>query len=379
MGRRKNADHSVSPVAGFDRLDRPLSLIARVEQMLRQAIAEERFPDGRLPTEVELAEQLGVSRETVRLAAEVLAREGLLVKIRRKGTFLHAPRLPARIVANQSAALGYFQAGYEATEGQEEDVTRVISGLMLQGALEEASRAGYRLVVRHAPHRRLGATFEQLLRAQALAGAIFASYGEEKPLRRAAGQGMPLVLLDHDVHLSRIHSVRDDSFQGARDALLYLAGLGHRRIGFINWRLGELNRWRLQGYRQGLREARLARLRRCELSVDLTRDGAGEAVEQFLGLSPRPTALYCFNNSLARLIIEELERRRLRVPEDVSVMGGGGEDVSGLACHQANWHELGRTAVQIILRVLAGPDGREPEHHLGQHSIRAGQTATAPC
>src|SRR5262245_6518710 len=89
------------PPAGPDlpRLDRPPSLAAQVEQLLRQAVVEGRFANGRLPTEVELAEQLGVSRETVRLAAEVLQREGLLVKVRRKGTFVRpapgALRLPA--------------------------------------------------------------------------------------------------------------------------------------------------------------------------------------------------------------------------------------------------------------------------------------------
>src|SRR6266849_2022923 len=95
---RNQADKSARPESSeFDRLDRPTSLMRRVEQMLRQAISEGQFPDGRLPTEVELAGQLGVSRETVRLAAEILQKEGLLVKIRRKGTFLRAPQLPERI------------------------------------------------------------------------------------------------------------------------------------------------------------------------------------------------------------------------------------------------------------------------------------------
>ena len=60
----------------FDRLERPPSLTVRVEQMLRQAIAEGQFVNGKLPTEVELAKQLGVSRETVRLAAENLHAKG---------------------------------------------------------------------------------------------------------------------------------------------------------------------------------------------------------------------------------------------------------------------------------------------------------------
>src|SRR5205807_10070113 len=102
----------------FERLERPPSLTGRVEQMLRQAIAEGQFADGRLPTEVELAKQLGVSRETVRLAAENLQNEGLLVKIRRKGTFVQPPRLPERIEPAASTCLGYLQAGYPAGPGQ---------------------------------------------------------------------------------------------------------------------------------------------------------------------------------------------------------------------------------------------------------------------
>src|SRR5271166_1124455 len=108
--RRRNMDTAGQP--GFGRLDRPACLTTRVEQMLRQAIGEGRFPEGRLPTEVELAKQLGVSRETVRLAAESLQREGLLVKIRRKGTFLKAPQLPESIEAAPATALGYLQASY---------------------------------------------------------------------------------------------------------------------------------------------------------------------------------------------------------------------------------------------------------------------------
>ena len=364
--------------ANFNRLDRPSSLTARVEQLLREAIAAGRFGSGRLPTEVELAEQLGVSRETVRLAAEVLQREGMLVKIRRKGTFIRPPALPDQIEARPSTALGYLQAGYQATHGQHDDVTRVVSALMLQGAMEEAGNAGYHLVVRHAPAAQIGKAFQHLYQEQRLRGAIFGSYGEEKLLRRVSGLGLPTVLLDHDTHLSGVHTVRDDSFQGARAAVLQLAEMGHRGIAFANWRQVELNPWRLQGYRQGLRDAGLPRRRAWELSVELTAEGARQTVEQFLVLTPRTTALYCFNNTLARLVLDELKRRGVRVPADISILGGGGEEVPGLTCHQADWHHLGRSAVQILLRALAEPGRTAPEHHLCPHTIREGQTAAAP-
>src|SRR5262249_18775157 len=92
QNRRRRSPPAAREASELGRIARPLSLSAQVEQILRQAVAEKRWARGRLPTEVELAEQLGVSRETVRLAAEVLQREGLLVKIRRKGTFTTTPQ-----------------------------------------------------------------------------------------------------------------------------------------------------------------------------------------------------------------------------------------------------------------------------------------------
>lgn len=376
-GRVKPATSGASPELG--RLARPVGLKAQVEQLLRQALAEGRWAGGRLPTEVELAGQLGVSRETVRLAAEALQREGLLVKIRRKGTFARAtqeggPRLPPV----ESTLLGYLQADYQAAHGQEEAVTRAISGLMLQGALEEAGGAGYKLVVQHAPHTRLSEAFQQLQQRTRLRGVLFASYGEEKLLRRAAGLGLPTVLLDHDLHLPQINSLRDDSFEGARQAMQYLAGLGHRRIAFALWRQTDLNPWRLRGYRQGLGDAGLPRRRRWEIPSELTEAGARQVVETWLGLAPRPTALYCFNNTLARFVTEEVARHGLRVPQDLSVMGAGGEEVPGLTCLQVDWYQMGRTAVRILLRALADPERHTPEHLLSPHTLRVGRTTAAP-
>jgi DNA-binding transcriptional regulator YhcF (GntR family) len=130
-GKRGSAKAAVSPLA---RLSRPLSLVAQVELALRQAIADDCFPNGKLPTEIELAEELGVSRETVRLAAEALQREGLLVKIRHRGTFTRPPGISGKIKAVETKILGYLQTEFVGAHGQEEVANRAISGLMLQGA-----------------------------------------------------------------------------------------------------------------------------------------------------------------------------------------------------------------------------------------------------
>src|SRR5581483_12453708 len=107
MARPRKSD---PPALG--RIARPLTLTAQVEQVLRQALADGRWAGGRLPTEVELAEQLGVSRETVRLAAGALEREGLLVKVRRRGTFARPPHGPLQLAALGSKTLGYLQVDF---------------------------------------------------------------------------------------------------------------------------------------------------------------------------------------------------------------------------------------------------------------------------
>lgn len=361
----------------MERLARPRTLLSQTEQVLRDAIAKGRFAGNRLPTAAELAEELGVSRETVRQAQDSLQREGLLVKYRRRGTLLQPPPMEVKGRAAPSTLLGYLQADYPSPHG-DEAVTRATSGLMLQGAMREAGRSGLQLVVRHAPYTEMDRVLEQLCRETTLRGVIFASFGEEKLVRLALGHGLPTVLLDHDLHLPSISSVREDSFQGARAAVEHLAALGHRRIAYAHWRLADLNPWRLEGYRRGLRDAGLPRRRAWELSAEITEEGAEALVGRLLEIDARPTALLCFNNTLAHLAIERLRRRRVRVPEDLSVMGGGGEEVSGLTCHQADWFAMGRAAAEILLRAISSRGKRAPEHRRFAYSVRPGRTTASP-
>jgi len=381
MSKPSSSKSGRAPAAeagGMDRIVRPLNLVQQVTQMLREAIKNGQFIGDRLPTEVELADQLGVSRETVRRATDTLAKEGLLKKFRRKGTFTHHPELNLQFQPAPSTLLGYLQADYPASTGQEEAVTRAISGLMLQGAIEEAGRSGFDLVVRRAPQAQMSKAFQKLSQSARLRGMLFASYGEEKLLRQVAGLGLPTVLLDHDLPLPRISSVRDDSFEGARQAIHHLADLGHRRIALALWHRTDLNPWRLMGYRQGLRDAKLPRRRAWELYTELTAAGAEQVVDQLLKLTPRPTTLVCFNNSLARWVMEVLPKHGVRVPEDLSIMGSGGEDVPGLTCYQADWYALGQRAMQLLLREFTTEAPPPPEHLLFPHTLRRGVTTAAP-
>ena len=68
-----------------------LSRVQEVEQAVSEMIHDIRLrnPDGRLPAETEIAEDLGVSRVTVREALSSLARQGLIHRKQGLGTFVN--------------------------------------------------------------------------------------------------------------------------------------------------------------------------------------------------------------------------------------------------------------------------------------------------
>jgi GntR family transcriptional regulator len=91
-----------------------ISRAEEVEQLLLGRLQELASPDGRLPTEAEIAEMFNVSRTTVRTAVGALVARGLVVRRQGMGTFINQG---ARIANPLDVALDFCeliaQNGYE--------------------------------------------------------------------------------------------------------------------------------------------------------------------------------------------------------------------------------------------------------------------------
>src|SRR5919109_1159594 len=77
------------------RIDRrpPVPFYFQLKQLIRDEIAGERWlPGERIPSEHALCDHFSVSRTTVRQALAELESEGLLVKLKGRGTFVAEPR-----------------------------------------------------------------------------------------------------------------------------------------------------------------------------------------------------------------------------------------------------------------------------------------------
>lgn len=78
-------------------VDGPMPKHAQLREILRRAIERDLPPGCPIPSERELAERYAVSRLTVRSAVGKLVEEGLLSRIRGKGTFTAARRMELQL------------------------------------------------------------------------------------------------------------------------------------------------------------------------------------------------------------------------------------------------------------------------------------------
>jgi LacI family transcriptional regulator len=112
------------------------------------------------------------------------------------------------------------------------------------------------------------------------------------------------------------------NWEGAVSAVRHLADLGHRRIATLAGPEESIpGRQRLQGYRSGLEQQRIA------FDPALVRHGRFDDADgergaaQLLDLEDSPTAIFAASDGLAVGALREARRRGLDVPGDLSVIG----------------------------------------------------------
>lgn len=181
-------------------------------------------------------------------------------------------------------------------------------------------------------------------------------------LERIAEAAIPLVLVNR--RTSGVHgSVVVDDVRGSCMAVEHLAGLGHRRIGYVGLDAEtDTALRRRSGYRSGLRDAGLAPRERWEALAPPTVEGGRDAVARILaGCRPaaRPTALFVASIMSALGARAALRDVGLRVPGDMSIIAFNDHPIAEhldppLTTVRMPNLRMGREAVHMLLRALAG-------------------------
>jgi LacI family transcriptional regulator len=224
---------------------------------------------------------------------------------------------------------------------------------------------------------------ERLLR-QGLDGVIHASAArDEKVLLSLMEDPRRVVFTNRRPSSNSASYVVSDNRSGATELTRYLLSRGHRRVGFIAGPSYARNATeRLDGFAAAMAEVpdAVPLVANGDFSVE---DG-GRAVRSWMDVAPAPTAIIAVNDSVALGALEALTARQLRVPQDVALAGFDGVQlvasrIFDLTTVDQHIEQMGRLAVQILLRQLADGASYVPTHEvLPTELLLRGSTEGAP-
>ncbi len=171
----------------------------------------------------------------------------------------------------------------------------------------------------------------------------------------------PVVLID--AYSPLLTSLVVNNVEGAYQAVKRLIELGHRHIGFINGEMEGNFKFntandRLIGLHRALGEAGLLFEPEQVLISEWSRKGGKHAALQLLTQQKRPTAIFAASDVQAVGALEAARELGLRVPEQLSVIGFDGIEISELlelSTMQQPLQEMGELGASKLVELIENP------------------------
>lgn len=237
---------------------------------------------------------------------------------------------------------------------------------VVRGAEDVAFANGYRLVLSNTDNDHVKEMAQlTALRTYLPSGLIVIPSNISELAAQAEGyrqSGAAVVCIDRLPRNWQGDSVTFDNLNGALHATAELIALGHRRLAAITGPLYLTNaRERLNGFKRALRQAEIELAPGCLQETTFDRTGGYEKTRELLNLTPRPTAIFACNDLIALGALMAVRDAGLRCPEDVSIIGFDGLDLTEVTTPQLSSvyqspYEMGAEAARLVLARLKEPE-----------------------
>jgi LacI family gluconate utilization system Gnt-I transcriptional repressor len=169
-----------------------------------------------------------------------------------------------------------------------------------------------------------------------------------------------------------------------RAATQYLIDLGHRHIGQMSMPLDARARRRRAGYLKAMSAAGLEPMHASRDAPSNFPQGA-EMLAEMIERWPNMTALFAGNDNIALGALFECQRRGIRVPHDLSIVGFNDLEFAeasypSLTTVATPRYDIGERAARIVLEIVRGSGKRPPEARidLGFRLIQRESSAPPP-
>lgn len=321
-------------------------------------------PGGKIPSELELADQFGFSRQTVRLAISELVHEKWLYKVQGKGTFLsHTP------------------PGQDADSHIIGVITTYISDYIfpsiIRGIESHLGPKGYSILLVNTNNdcEKEAAALKTVMEKQ-VDGLIIEPTKSAYPNPNLElyfsllEKQIPLVMLHSSYLELNVRSIRSNDSKGGFLAAKHLIDHGHQWIGGIFKSDDLQGKYRFKGFLEAVQangvpfHPELVEF----FTTERRNEVAAHYVQSILKKSSarRPSGIVCYNDEIAFDLVRALKKVNIRVPEDMSItsfddsqLAEAGEVKLTTVNHPK--FDMGVKAAECILEAIRQPrTGKKP-------------------
>ncbi|MCR5558173.1 MAG: LacI family transcriptional regulator [Butyrivibrio sp.] len=219
-------------------------------------------------------------------------------------------------------------------------ITNPFFAPMIELIEQETEKKGYALVLRHveAYENEVDVALE-LEKEKRLRGIIFLGGSSKHPADKMKQLNVPVIFatigsdISDDLSRNSYSTVSVDDALESRKMVEYLVGLGHKKIAILTEANDEPSvvKLRLDGYMEALKMHNIKVDKSLIKFVDkriYTMKNGYETTKELIESGVEFTALYCISDVLAVGALRALADAGIRVPEDVSVAGFDGQELT---------------------------------------------------
>ncbi len=233
---------------------------------------------------------------------------------------------------------------------------------IMRGVQHTLDKMGYAMLMKQADARQAPAYIEQAWSQQLADGFILhMSMMTPKLAALIARQGIPHIVIGKPDFDNRLCWIDTDNCYSGELAARHLVEMGYTDIAFISGRADDMTSWRrLLGVRNALQSLNVALPHERVIQSNSTLADGARALKRLLKSPPRPQAVICANNPIALGLMQALQARDIRIPEDIALMTFDTYPFSmftdpPMTVVDINMYEMGQEAGRLVLQKLKHP------------------------
>ena len=326
---------------------------------IREQILSGEFTIGmRLPSEIELGKKFPISRQTVRQATSVLESEGLLERRRGSGTYVSATSNSVKKSSSRNigVVLTYLDDYIfpSIVKGIERVLTKNGYFMQLAFTYNRVEKEAYIL------DSMIKNNIDGLIIEPSKSGIPYINTDFYQKIKAL---GIPCIFVHADTNpLMGIPSIRMDDYLLGQSAAEYLIKHGHKNIAGIFKSDDMQGQLRYSGVINALKHHDLLASERnmywyTTEDIKLIRNGNLDT--EILDRIGNATALVCYNDEMAKTLIDILYKAGKKIPDDISIISFDDlalESTIGLTTFAHPKQELGKIVAVQLLKLLDNPN-----------------------